>query len=193
VPAPDRPRPGWKWAVCARCGLSADRDHAAAERILARGLLSQHLVRTDRTTGRRTTRTAVDGNVARARRPKKPTRAARRARATGRDTYTRPDRTTTRDKSRPTPKRGTGSTETSRRMPDRRPVPCPTPPSGCGKRRQGQAPKANRMVRTGLARDSQRRTGFHHAHATPVIPLGTHGTARARPHLYEMSESYRQT
>ncbi|WP_212830688.1 zinc ribbon domain-containing protein [Catellatospora sp. TT07R-123] len=33
VPAPDRPgERGWKWAVCLGCGLSTDRDHAAATR-----------------------------------------------------------------------------------------------------------------------------------------------------------------
>ncbi|MCW2939112.1 MAG: hypothetical protein JWN00_2097, partial [Actinomycetia bacterium] len=55
-----------------------------------------------------TTPTAVEGNVARARRPKKPTRAARRAIATESDTYTRPDRTGRKHKSGPTPKRPTG-------------------------------------------------------------------------------------
>ena len=36
-----RPRPpgqrGWKWSICPRCGLSCDRDFAAAERIVSRG------------------------------------------------------------------------------------------------------------------------------------------------------------
>lgn len=59
TPAPDRPAErGWKWAICGRCQLSADRDHAAAMRITARGLLAQHHVRTDRTTGRQCSRSA---------------------------------------------------------------------------------------------------------------------------------------
>ncbi|MEV1249449.1 zinc ribbon domain-containing protein [Nonomuraea sp. NPDC049750] len=40
--APDRVgERGWRWASCPACGLSCDRDWAAAERILARGLLGQ--------------------------------------------------------------------------------------------------------------------------------------------------------
>lgn len=38
VLAPDRSdTAGWKWATCAACGLSCDRDHAAAERIVPAG------------------------------------------------------------------------------------------------------------------------------------------------------------
>ncbi|MCW2887366.1 MAG: hypothetical protein QOE54_5202 [Streptosporangiaceae bacterium] len=177
TPAPDRPTSGWKWSICT-CGLSADRDWAAAERIVSRGLLSQKHVRTDRKTGNCTTLTAVEGNVARSRRPKKPTRAARRARATDRDTYTRPDHIPRKQKSGPTPKRLTRPNNTSRQMPDRRLVPSPTPAQGRGQRPEGQAPQTNHPVRTGLARDSQHRTGFHRAHATPVLPLGTYGTTR---------------
>ncbi|GAA3221860.1 hypothetical protein GCM10020216_033620 [Nonomuraea helvata] len=40
---------------CPACGLSCDRDWAAAERILTRGLLGQHATRTHRATGARTT------------------------------------------------------------------------------------------------------------------------------------------
>jgi Putative transposase DNA-binding domain len=70
APAPDRTRErGWRWAVCPGCGLASDRDHAAAERILARGLLAQAHVQTDRKTGQHDTVMTVDGNVARARRP----------------------------------------------------------------------------------------------------------------------------
>lgn len=91
VKAPDRlTTRGWKWAHCPNCLLSCDRDHAAAERIAARGLLSQASTFTHQTTGTRTIRTVVEGNVARARRPKKPTRKARRARATHRDLHPRP-------------------------------------------------------------------------------------------------------
>ena len=92
VAAPDRPnRAGWKWARCS-CGLSADRDWAAAERIVARGLLGQAHTRTDRATGHRTITIVVEGNVARARRSRAEARRVRRANRTGRDTFTRPDR-----------------------------------------------------------------------------------------------------
>jgi hypothetical protein len=175
TPAPDRTTTGWKWATCAACGLSADRDHAAAERIVSRGLLAQQHVRTDRATGRRTTHTVVEGNVARARRPKRPTRAARRARATDRDTHTRPERMPDRRKDRPTRKRpGRPAPATAfPQTPDRRLAPCTTPATGRDQRPQGQEPQTSPTARTGLARDSPRRTGFHHAHATPVIPLRT--------------------
>jgi hypothetical protein len=64
APAPDRPtEKGWKWATCVRCGLSCDRDWAAAERIAARGLLGQEHTRTDRSTGVRAIHTIVEGNV----------------------------------------------------------------------------------------------------------------------------------
>jgi predicted RNA-binding Zn-ribbon protein involved in translation (DUF1610 family) len=48
TPAPDRTREhGWKWAICYSCGLVEERDHAASERIVARGVLGQAHVRTD--------------------------------------------------------------------------------------------------------------------------------------------------
>jgi transposase len=40
VRAPDDRRAGYAWAHCSGCGLSLDRDHAAAERIGMRGLLA---------------------------------------------------------------------------------------------------------------------------------------------------------
>ena len=64
-PAPDRlTERGWKWAHCTGCGLSMDRDHAAARRIVSRGLLAQTHTTTDRTTGARTIRTTIEGTVA---------------------------------------------------------------------------------------------------------------------------------
>jgi hypothetical protein len=81
-PAPDRLRErGWKWAHCTRCGLSMDRDHAAARRIVSRGLLAQAHTTTERVTGARSIRTTVEGTVALVRRPKKATRRLRRQRA----------------------------------------------------------------------------------------------------------------
>ncbi|MEV4513779.1 hypothetical protein AB0K00_33065 [Dactylosporangium sp. NPDC049525] len=65
VTAPDRPTSrGHKWSVCA-CGLSSDRDHAAAERIAARGLLSQAHTRRHRKSGQIRTVKTVDGPVRR--------------------------------------------------------------------------------------------------------------------------------
>jgi hypothetical protein len=193
-PAPDRAgERGWKWAVCLRCGLSADRDWAAAERIVARGLLGQAHTRTDRTTGRRGIQTIVEGNVSRVRRPRKATRAVRRAARTGRDMFARADRPA---KTRPTPKRptrpATSTTETSHRAPERRTAPAPTP---VGQRPAGQVPQTCRPTgrRSGLDRDPQHRTGFHHLRATPVIALtADYGPTTDRPHPPGMPDNHRQ-
>ncbi|WP_327108745.1 zinc ribbon domain-containing protein [Nonomuraea glycinis] len=186
APAPDRLNErGWKWAHCHRCGLSCDRDQAAAERIVSRGLLAQRHTVTDRTTGTRIIRTVVEGNLARARRPKRPTRAARRARRTRTDLHPRPQSRQDRTKTGPTPQRPTrqrsterSTTKTFSQLPDRRLVPAPTHP--VGQRPAGQAPQANSptAVRTGLVRDSHQRTGFHHVKATPVLPLAEYGSGR---------------
>ncbi|MFI7635399.1 zinc ribbon domain-containing protein [Nonomuraea sp. NPDC049400] len=184
-PAPDRlTEQGWTWANCPACGLSCDRDWAAAERIVARGLLGQHATRTHRATGTRTILKVVDGNVARARPARKPTRAARRARRTRTDLRPRPA-ARDRSKNRATPKRPARTTTnvknaattsmTSSRVPDRRTVPAPPPTRG-GQRPAGHAPQPGRHTpsRTGHVRNSHHRTGFHHAQATPVLTLTEH-------------------
>ncbi|WP_327104553.1 zinc ribbon domain-containing protein [Nonomuraea glycinis] len=196
APAPDRlDQRGWKWAHCPRCGLSCDRDQAAAERIISRGLLAQHHTHTDRTTGVRTIRTVVEGNLSRARRPRKPTRAARRARRTRTDLHPRPHTRHDRTKTGPTPKRPTRQRPTERptperptersstdktfsQLPDRRLVPAPTHP--VRQRPAGQAPQTDSptAVRTGLARDPHQRTGFHKVKATPVLALAEYGSGR---------------
>ncbi|GGP04646.1 hypothetical protein GCM10012278_20650 [Nonomuraea glycinis] len=187
TPAPDRLNErGWKWAHCTRCGLSRDRDQAAAERIVTRGLLAQTHTITDRATGARTIRTVMEGNLSRVRRPRKPTRAARRARRTGTDLHPRPqsrhDRTrqnrTRRDRAKTGPTGKQPTTKTFSQMPDRRPVPAPT--LTVGQRPAGQAPQANSptAVRTGLVRDPHHRTGFHKVKATPVLALAEYGSGR---------------
>ncbi|MEQ4718481.1 transposase [Nonomuraea sp. B19D2] len=206
-PAPDRlSERGWAWAYCPACGLSCDRDWAAAERIVARGLLGQNATRTHRATGARTIGKVVEGNVARVRRTRKPTRAARRARRTGTDLHPRPE-ARDRSKNRPTPKRPPRTTNnpvnntannqsdnatTSSRVPDRRTVPAPFPP-GNGQRPAGQAPQATHPPagRTGLARDSHHRTGFHRVAATPVLALGAYGDGRPRPRPSDLPEMLR--
>ncbi|MGV9376012.1 zinc ribbon domain-containing protein [Nonomuraea sp. NPDC003707] len=196
-PAPDRlTEKGWAWAYCPACGLSCGRDWAAAERILARGLLGQHATRTDRTTGARSIRTVVEGNVARARRPRRPTRAARRARRTRTDPHPRPE-ARNRSKNRPTPKRPTRTSDksmTSSRVPDRRTVPAPVPGTpGAGQRPAGQAPQAAHPPagRTGLVRDPHHRTGFHRVAATPVLPLGQYANGPPRPRPPDLPEMLR--
>ena len=48
VPSPDRlTEKGHAWAYCEKCGHSANRDHSAAERIVARGLAGQHSAHLD--------------------------------------------------------------------------------------------------------------------------------------------------
>jgi hypothetical protein len=152
-PAPDRlHQRGWKWAHCAGCGLSMDRDHAAARRIVSRGLLAQTHTTTDRATRARTIRTTVDGTVAPVRRPKKTTRRLRRQRR-AEQAPPRPRRPkATEGKQRPTPSRPSGTRhrsarraapaqapghKTSRRMPDVRTVPATTPTPGAVQRPAG--------------------------------------------------------
>lgn len=142
-PAPDRlGERGWKWAHCAGCGLSMDRDHAAARRIVSRGLLAQTHTTTERATNTWTIRTTVDGTMTLVRRPKKTTRRMRRQRQ-AEQAPPRPDGTNiTPGKGRSTPSRPTGprhrgapraaaeqapGPKTSRRMPEVRTVPATTP------------------------------------------------------------------
>ncbi|EQD55661.1 transposase IS605 OrfB, partial [mine drainage metagenome] len=63
--SPDRLRSGYPWAHCSHCGLSADRDHAAAQRICSRGLSSQPAVHQDPRTRHLAIRKAQDSQVAR--------------------------------------------------------------------------------------------------------------------------------
>ncbi|MGW1718619.1 zinc ribbon domain-containing protein [Streptomyces sp. NPDC002156] len=151
-PAPDRLHErGWKWAYCAGCRLSMDRDHAAARRIVSRGLLAQTHTTTDRATGVRSIRTIVEGTVAVVRRPKKTTRRLRRQRHAEQT----PPRTygpkATPVKGHPTPTRPAGTHDrgtrrateqapghkTSRRMPDVRTVPATIPATGAVQRPAG--------------------------------------------------------
>ena len=185
TPAPDRTRErGWRWAVCRSCGLADDRDHAASERIVARGLLAQAHVRTDPKTGHHATTMVVEGNVARARRPKRRTRAARRAArgaVSGRPRNHR--QPPSRPRIRPAP-------HTPRRVPDRRAVPAPATSTIAGKRPAGQAPQTypyprvgvesgpacDRLPRPGRFRRPGTVWGFHRAvRATDVLTLGDYG------------------
>ncbi|MFC7263475.1 zinc ribbon domain-containing protein [Streptomyces lutosisoli] len=152
-PAPDRlAERDWKWAHCTRCGLSMDRDHAAARRIVSRGLLAQSHTVTERATGIRTIRTTVEGTVALARRPKKTTRRMRRQRRTEQAPPRPRGAKTTPGKGHPTPARPAGPVgrrarraagglapgpKTSRRMPDVRTVPAITPTTGAVQRPAG--------------------------------------------------------
>jgi Putative transposase DNA-binding domain len=192
APAPDRAgRRGWRWAVCGRCGLSCDRDHAAAERIVARGLLGQAATVTDRRPGAWRIPTTVDGPVARARRPHaRPRGRTRSVRRRQRAPAARSNRPTmTAGTSHPTPvrlDRTAAAAKTSRRAPDRRAVPAPAARLAAGKRPAGPMPQtlADRaaVVGSGSARDRPHQPGrmrsgaawgFHQTvRATAVVPLG---------------------
>ncbi|MFE9692488.1 zinc ribbon domain-containing protein [Micromonospora sp. NPDC005806] len=183
VKTPDRSVAGYRWATCS-CGLSLDRDHAAAQRIAARGLANQTKARRDRS-GQATIRTATDTPVR---------RRARRATPT---TTTRPARD--RRKTAPTRKQTRPTGETSRLLPLRRQVPAPTepPPGSAGKRPAGRTPQeinptgpvrqVPHTVSTTTPRHPHRERGaalgrgFHrHVHATPTTQRdsGTGGMPR---------------
>ena len=205
APAPDRTRErGWKWANCRSCGLAGDRDHAAAERIVARGLLAQAQVRTEPKTGHHTVTITVAGNVARARRPKRRTRAARQA---DRGHATGPVASITLGTHRPARNRATANPalHSSRRVPDRRAVPAPAA-QPAGKRPAGQAPQTrphrqaragsgpaqDRLIRLGHRKRPDPGWGFHrNVIATAVLPLGDYGPATARPRPLGTPESLR--
>ncbi|MDH6628276.1 hypothetical protein M2271_006108 [Streptomyces sp. LBL] len=151
-PAPDRlSERGWKWAHCTGCGLSMDRDHAAARRIVSRGLLAQTHTTTDRATGARTIHTTIEGTVRLVRRPKKTTRRLRRQHHAEQAPPRPRGPKTTPGKGHPTPTRpaaprGRGTRraaeqapgqKTSRRMPDVRTVPATTPIPGAVQRPAG--------------------------------------------------------
>jgi putative transposase-like DNA-binding protein len=190
-PAPDRTgERGWKWALCRSCGLAGDRDHAASERIVARGLLAQDHVRTDRNTGHHTATMVVEGNVARARRPRRRSRAARRvARSAlpGRFSNRRPPLGPSEVRLAP---------HHSRRVPERRAVPAlatvlvaskrpagPVPQTGPHlQARAGSGPERDCPPRLGRMKRPGAEWGFHRAvRATAVLPLGEYGPPSARP------------
>ncbi|WP_200216543.1 zinc ribbon domain-containing protein [Micromonospora coerulea] len=172
VKTPGRSAAGYRWATCS-CGLSLDRDHAASQRIAARGLANQAKTRRDRN-GNTTIRAATDTPVRH--RTRRPTRAA----------TIRPVRD--RRKSVPTPKQVRPATaKTSRLLPLRRQVPAPAepPPGSAGKCPAGRTPQETNpsgpvrqvphTVSTTAPRHPHRvrgavlGRGFHrHVHATPV-------------------------
>ncbi|WP_161557888.1 zinc ribbon domain-containing protein [Micromonospora sicca] len=164
---------GYRWATCS-CGLSMDRDHAASQRIAARGLANQPKTRRGRN-GNTAIRTATDTPVRH--RTRRPTRAA----------TIRPVRD--RRKTVPTPRQvRPAAVKTSRLLPLRRQVPAPAepPPGTAGKRPAGRTPQETQpsgrvrqvpyTVPTTAPRHPHRvrgavlGRGFHrHVHATPII------------------------
>jgi hypothetical protein len=168
VKAPDRLTAGYRWATCP-CGLSADRDHAAAERIAGRGLANQSRSRRDRN-GNAAIRSATDVPVRR--RPRRPIKGAAAAPNPARD----------RRKTGPTPKQARpATTRTSPLPPLRRQAPAPAVPIAmAGQRPAGRTPQEThpgRQVphtvsttpRPHRVRGAILGYGFHrHVHATPI-------------------------
>ncbi|WP_319459638.1 zinc ribbon domain-containing protein [Micromonospora sp. RTP1Z1] len=172
VKTPQRSVAGYRWATCP-CGLSMDRDHAAAQRIAARGLANQAKTRRGRN-GNTAIRTVTDTPVRH--RARRPTRTA-----------TIPP-VRDRRKTVPTPKQIRPATvKTSRLLPLRRQVPAPadSPSGSAGQRPAGRTPQETNPSRpvsqvphtvpTTAPRHPHRvrgaalGRGFHrHVHATPV-------------------------
>jgi hypothetical protein len=201
-PAPDRPHErGWRWAVCRSCGLAGDRDHAASERIVARGLLAQAHVRTDRNSGHHTATMVVEGNVARARRPKRCSRTGRRVAICA-----VPDQLSSRW--RPSsPSKARLTSDHLRRVPDRRAVPALTSVLVASKRSAGPVPQTDSplqarapsgpecdcLSRSGRLKRPGTGWGFHRAvRATVVLSLGDYGPPTARTRPLGMPELLRQ-
>jgi Putative transposase DNA-binding domain len=168
VKAPDRTTAGYRWSTCT-CGLSMDRDHAAAQRIAARGPANQITTRRNRD-GAASIRTPTDTPI----HPRRVPKAAAVTRV--------PDRR----KSGPTRKRADDrSAKTSPLPPWRRQAPAPaTPTRGTGKRPAGRQPQTThpgRQVphtistprRPHRVRAAILGRGFHrHLHATPITTPG---------------------
>jgi hypothetical protein len=186
VKAADRPVAGYRWTTCT-CGLSMDRDHAAAERIAARGLANQAKTRRDGN-GTATIRTATDVPVGR--RARRPTRTVA------------PQPIRDRRKNGPTPRRvRPAPTRTSSLLPLRRQAPAPAASCGMsdGQRPAGRTPQeayqvlqVPRTVSTTSPRQPHRvrgavrGRGFHrHVHATPVHDQG--GSAGRTPELLRIA------
>jgi hypothetical protein len=180
VKAPDRTTTGYRWTTCP-CGLSLDRDHAASQRITARGLANQTATRRDRD-GNATIRTAMDVPVHH--RKPRPSRAVQAA------TTPVPDRR----KSGPTRTQARrGPTNTSPLPPWRRQTPAPATPTGTGKRPAGRPPQTThpgRQVphtisttrRPHRVRAAIHGRGFHrHVRATPITIRD--GNTGRMPHL----------
>ncbi|PWR13797.1 transposase [Micromonospora sicca] len=172
VRTPERSAAGYRWATCS-CGLSMDRDHAASQRIAARGLANQTKTLRDRN-GNAAIRTATDTPVRH--RARRPTRAA-----TIRPVRDRRKTAPTRRQVRP------AAVKASRLLPLRRQVPAPagSPPGTAGKRPAGRTPQETQpsgpvrqvphTVPTTAPRHPHRvrgavlGRGFHrHVHATPI-------------------------
>jgi hypothetical protein len=183
VKAADRPVAGYRWTICG-CGLSTDRDHAAAERIVGRGLANQSRARRDRN-GNATIRTTIDVPVRRRTRP--PGRAA----AT-------PKPIRDRRKTGPTPKQvRPATTTTSPLLPLRRQAPAPAVPiATAGQRPAGRTPQqthpglqvphtVSTTPRPHRVRWAALGRGFHrHVHATPITDQdGSAGVMIALPRI----------
>lgn len=140
VNAPNDHRTGHKWSTCS-CGLSSDRDHAAAERIVARGLIGQPHTRTNRA-GTHSICVTVDTPVRR-----------------NRDKHTRTSPRMPRRRTAPAP----GDT------PGQRPAgQSPTRPTPTGVSKQGLHTS---ITPHGTSRAGMLRCGFHsHVRATPHPP-----------------------
>jgi hypothetical protein len=161
-------RPRYRWTTCP-CGLSADRDHAAAERIAARGLANQAKARRDRT-GNATIRKTTDVPVRR--RARRPAGAASATPRPVRD----------RCKNSPTPKQTRPAImKTSSLLPLRRQAPAPSVPiATAAQRPAGRTPQVahpscqvphtvSTTSRPHRVRGAILGRGFHrHVHATPV-------------------------
>ncbi|WP_203921438.1 zinc ribbon domain-containing protein [Rugosimonospora africana] len=173
VKAPDRVVAGYRWTICG-CGLTMDRDHAAARRIAARGLTNQTNTRRERgDTAHGTIRTATDVPIShQPRRAKNPSAAAapkprRDRRKNG------PTRTQVRPRTVKTPPL----------LPLRRQAPAPAqlPQATTGKRPAGRLPQETHQVlqvpttvptpprHPHQVHGALLGHGFHrHVHATPV-------------------------
>jgi hypothetical protein len=170
VKAPDRPAAGYRWSIC-DCGVSLDRDHAAAERIAARGLANQRKARRDRH-GTAAIREADDAPVRRRPRIRKSHTLTAASRPV-------PDRR----KTGPTVKQARPpATKTSRLPPLRRQVPAPAVPiTASGQRPAGRTPQVTHQGRQVPHTVSTINPRYPHRVRGTVLGQGFHRHVRATP------------
>lgn len=170
VKAPDRATAGHRWSTCP-CGLSTNRDHAAAQRIVARGLASQAATRRDRD-GVPTIRRATDVPVQLGRS------------CTDHKVVAGPKPVPDRRKAGATRKRPRGATTmTPPLLPSRRQDPAPASPSmrAAGQCPAGQQPETTHSGRQVLRTISHTRARRPHRVRATILGHGFHRHVYATP------------
>jgi hypothetical protein len=152
-----------------------DRDHAAARRIVSRGLLAQTHTAAEPATGIRTIRTVVEGTVRSVCRPKRTTRGLRRARRQAAAPPRPPGPKTTPGKTRLTPSRPTQPPVRRALRATGQPAQAPAPVQGLAVKTSHRMPDVRTVPATTPTRVVQRPAGHDTQAPIPHGPVPGHG------------------